>query len=197
MSMSTLSMTVAREPRRYQVNATLGMVVFIASWSMAFATLFLSFLVLRHREPSWPPPGVVLPSLPLASVATAALLASSVVLHRAVRAGRDARSSFPALWGWATALALAFAALQGWLWVAVWNAGGRPDSDMYSGLFYTLTWFHAAHVACGLVALAWIQVGALRGRIGPLRISPASSVALFWHFVDAVWLLLFLSFFVF
>ncbi|MHC5212200.1 MAG: cytochrome c oxidase subunit 3 [Planctomycetota bacterium] len=190
-------MTAPRETARSRVDTTLGMALFIGSWSMAFATLFLSFLILRHREPVWPPQGVPLPSVALAGVGTLLLLASSVAVSRALGRLRSGRDGFAALWGAALVLALGFAGLQSWLWADVWAAGLRPHSGNYAGLFYMLTWFHALHVLCGLVALGWVQVGALAGRIGPERISPAVSSAIFWHFVDAVWVVLFLGFFVF
>ena len=189
-------MTAPREPRRYQVNTTLGMALFIGSWSMAFATLFLSFLVLRHREPVWPPAGVPLPSTALAGLGMLVLLASSGVVSRAVARGREDRP-FAALWGAGLALGALFAALQSWLWMDVWAAGVRPDGGNYAALFYMLTWFHALHVLGGLVALLAVWIGALRGRVSVLHLSPAIAVALFWHFVDVVWVVLFLGFFVF
>jgi heme/copper-type cytochrome/quinol oxidase subunit 3 len=193
--MTDLALPLPTESRRARVDATFGMALFIGSWSMAFATLFLTFLVLRHRQPVWPPEGVLLPSLPLAGLATAALLASSALLHAAVARLRAGRPGFGPRWVAGLAAGLVFAALQSWLWIDVWSAGGRPDTDMYQGLFYMLTWFHALHVACGLIALAVIAGGAATGRITAARATPASSVAIFWHFVDAVWLVLFFSFF--
>ncbi len=197
--MSSLSLTAdtPRESARSRTDAGLGMALFIGSWSMAFAALFLSFLILRNREPVWPPVGAVLPSLPLASLATLALLASSFTVRLAVR--RGARGDRGLLGGWLAtcALGLVFAALQTWLWRDLWAAGALPDSGLYAGLFYLLTWFHAAHVAVGLVLLGLVALGIRAGRIGPARISPATSVATFWHFVDAIWLVMFLGFFVF
>jgi len=194
--MTALAMTVAREPRRYQVNTTLGMAIFIGSWTMAFATLFICFLFLRQREPVWPPVGVVLPSLPLAAAATATLLASSALLHAAVNRGRRDAPGLAPLWGGALLLGALFGVLQTQLWLDVWRAGFHADAGNYFGLFYMLTWFHALHVVCGLVALTWVWAGILRGRIGVLRLSPAIGTALFWHFVDAVWVVLFLGIFV-
>jgi heme/copper-type cytochrome/quinol oxidase subunit 3 len=206
--MSALAMTLpqdrtpppAPETRRARVDATFGMALFIGSWSMAFATLFLTFLILRQRQPAWPPAGVTLPSLGLASLATVVLLASSVCLHAAVRRARAGLSGFAGRWAAGLVLGVAFAALQSWLWIDVWAAGGRPDSGMYESIFYMLTWFHGLHVACGLAALLLVQVRAVAGpvarRVGPGRLAGASNVAIFWHFVDAVWLIMFVSFFV-
>jgi|SoiMetStandDraft_5_1073268.scaffolds.fasta_scaffold65904_2 cytochrome c oxidase subunit 3 len=194
--MTTLAMTVAREPRRYQVNTTLGMAIFIGSWTMAFATLFVCFLFLRHREPVWPPVGVMLPSLPLAATGTGVLLLSSALLHAAVGRGRTGAAGLAPLWGAALALGALFAVLQTWLWLDVWRAGFHADAGNYYGLFYMLTWFHALHVLVGLVALGWVWAGILRGRVGVLRLSPALATSIFWHFVDAVWVVLFLGIFV-
>jgi len=138
---------------------------------------------------------VVLPSLPLAALGGGVLLLSSLALAAAVRRARSGASGFAARWAAGLLLALAFTALQTWMWTAVWTSGGRPDTDAYHGLFYLLTWFHAAHVACGLVALLWVQWAAARGRVTPARRSTAASAATFWHFVDAVWLVLFVGFF--
>ncbi len=198
--MSELALPLPTETRRERVDATFGMALFIGSWSMAFATLFLTFLILRHRQPTWPPQGVVLPSLPLAGLATLVLLASSALLHSALRRARAGVPGFLPRWTAALIAGLAFAGLQSWLWIDVWSAGGRPDTDMYQGLFYMLTWFHALHVLCGLAALGCIEVGALLGRNGITRegtprLAAASSVAIFWHFVDAIWLIMFVSFF--
>jgi len=189
------AMTLPAESPRRRVDVALGMAIFIGSWSMAFLTLFLSFLIIRHRQPAWPPAGVTLPSLPLAAAGTAALLASSVALASAMRRLRAGAPGFAARWAAGLVLALAFALLQTWLWLGVWSAGDTPDSSIYEGLFYMLTWFHAAHVACGLLALLWIQWAAATGRVSAARRSSAAGVATFWHFVDAVWLVLFVGFF--
>jgi heme/copper-type cytochrome/quinol oxidase subunit 3 len=191
----THAMTLPTEPARRRVDVALGMAIFIGSWSMAFLTLFLSFLIIRHKQPVWPPAGVTLPSMPIAAAGTAVLLASSVMLGSAVRRLRTDARGFALRWALGLLLAVAFAALQTWLWVGVWSAGGTPDSSIYAGLFYLLTWFHAAHVACGLIALLWVQVAAARGRVTPAQRSTAASAATFWHFVDAVWLVLFVGFF--
>ena len=187
----------AAEPARRRTDVAIGMTFLVGALTMAFLTVFVSFLLIRSRQPEWPPSGVLLPSTPLAALGGGVLLASSVALAAALRRARAGANGFGALWALGLLLALGFAALQTWMWTAVWTSGGRPDTDAYHGLFYLLTWFHAAHVACGLVALLWVQGAAAAGRIGPGRLSTASGVAAFWHFVDVVWLALFLGFFAF
>lgn len=195
--MTQLAVELRREDPGARVNATLGMVFFVGSWSMAFGTLFLAFLILRNRIGVWPPQGVVLPSLPLAALATGTLLASSVVLHLAVARGRRGQRGFGALWSLGLLLGLGFAALQAWLWLDLMAAGRFADSGLYESLFYGLTWVHAAHVAVGLLALVWIGLGIRTGRYGAHLISTPGNAAIWWHFVDVVWVVLFLGFFIF
>ncbi|GJM22969.1 MAG: cytochrome o ubiquinol oxidase subunit III [Planctomycetota bacterium] len=189
--------TPAREDAHQRVNRTLGMVFFVGSWSMAFGTLFLTMLVLRDKIGFWPPRGIELPSTSMATVATGVLLLSSVLLHLSVARGRRGRPGFLGLWLAGLAVGTAFAALQAWLWYDLTARGRSADSGLYESLFYGLTWVHAAHVACGLAALIWMAVGIARGRYGPHLISTVQNAAIFWHFVDVVWVVLFFAFFVF
>ena len=185
-----------KESTRQRVNVTLGMVFFIGSWSMAFGTLFLSFVVLRQRMAEWPPAGIALPSFPLAAAATAILALSSLVLHRSVRRA-EAGERFSGAWMAGILLGLVFAGLQAWLWLDLMGNGRLPESGVYESLFYGLTWFHAVHVVCGLATLLWAWIGIKTGRYGAHRLAFVGNAAIFWHFVDAVWVILFLGFFVF
>src|SRR5262245_2194217 len=124
------AMTLPNENARRRVDVALGMAIFIGSWSMAFLTLFLSFLIIRHRQPVWPPAGGTLPSLPIAAAGTAVLLGSSLALASAVRRLRSGAPGFAARWATGLLLAVVFAALQTWLWVGVWSAGAQPDSSI-------------------------------------------------------------------
>lgn len=201
MNTATASLPVkeveSREEVRRRVDVTLGMIFFIGSWTMSFGSLFLSFLVLRQRVGVWPPEGIALPSFPMAAVATLVLIASSAALHQAVKGWRSGRQDSLRQWFLGVALGVVFAVIQGALWIDLMAAGRLPDSGLYESLFYGLTWVHAAHVVIGLAALAWAWVGLATGRYGPNRLSTVSNIVIFWHFVDVVWIVLFLGFFVF
>jgi heme/copper-type cytochrome/quinol oxidase subunit 3 len=105
-------------------------------------------------------------NLPLAAVAALALFASSLTLLR----GRVAVT---------LALGAAFVAAQAFEWTALLRHGGA--TDLAASLFFVVTGWHGLHVLAGLVAL------------GARRRSP--SAALFWQFVDAVWIVLFTVFY--
>ena len=194
-----------REEIKTRVDVTLGMIFFIGSWTMAFGSLFLSFLVLRQRIGVWPPEGITLPSFPMATLATAILLISSWSLHRAVKAwdrvgtdeSEDAGKQASRDWAFGIFLGLAFAGLQWMLWRDLIAAGRLPSSGLYESLFYGLTWVHAVHVLVGLISLFWAWIGLATRRYGPHRLSTVSNIVIFWHFVDVVWVVLYLGFFIF
>jgi cytochrome c oxidase subunit III len=183
---------------REDATAWLGMVLFLGSWTMLFGALFAVYAALRLRAPSWPPPD--LPRLPLALPAanTLALLAVSAAIQSSLRAARRARllAIFPA-----AIAALSFGALflagQGVLWVRVFQSGLRAASGPFGSLFWTLTTFHALHVVAGLAGLVWIALRAHRRKYGPASHVGLQLWAAYWHFVGAVWLLIFAGLFVF
>jgi cytochrome c oxidase subunit III len=173
-------------PSHDEVTSYVGMVIFLGSWAMMFAALFFAYAVVRVRAPAWPPPDQ--PPLPLVlpAVNTAVIAASSVAVAHAVRAhalGRHRRASLAL--GAGAVLGALFLALQAVVWVGVWRAGLVLGGGPYASVFYALTAFHAVHVLVGLAALGVLAVCAQ----APRRAS-RSAVRLwgmFWHFVGAVW----------
>jgi heme/copper-type cytochrome/quinol oxidase subunit 3 len=178
-------------------TAWLGMVVFLGSWAMMFAGLFFSYGLVRLRAPAWPP--LDQPPLPLllpgVNVAVVLLSGGALVLAlRWLRRGRP-RPAAAALAG-AVLLGATFLALQSAVWVSLWNAGLRPDGGPYPSVFYALTSFHALHVLVGLAALAWLAGHALAGGLGPPRRQALRLWAMYWHFVGAVWVAMYLAVYV-
>ncbi len=185
-----------QDASRAEVTAHLGMFVFLASWAMLFASLFFSYGLVRARAASWPPPGE--PPLPLVlpGLNTALAALSSAAVHDAVRSvrvqhGRRAAWALAA----ATVLGTLFLVLQAVVWVRLYRGGLVPSGGTYASVFYALTSFHALHVVVGLVALAWFTARAFLG-IRRLRPTPIRLWGMYWHFVAAVWLVLFTTVYV-
>jgi heme/copper-type cytochrome/quinol oxidase subunit 3 len=198
MSAQGMSVIPYRPPRaRSDSTAWLGMVVFLGSWAMMFAALFFAYGLLRARLPQWPPSD--LPRLPvlLPLANTLVLAMSSFAVQRALSAARKGYlgSVRPALWA-ALVLGIAFVGLQLHLWSGLWNAGLRPDLGPYPSVFYGLTVFHALHVFVGLCGLGYLAAGAGKGAHNPGRHLALRLWAGYWHFVGAVWLLMFVTLFV-
>jgi heme/copper-type cytochrome/quinol oxidase subunit 3 len=172
----------------------LGMVVFLASWAMMFGTLFYAYAALRLRAPSWPPPGV--PRLPVAlpGFNTALLLISSATVQLALSGLRRGRlHQFRRCLGATIVLGILFSALQWHVWIDLWAGGLQLTTGTYGGVFYLMTVFHFLHVVVGLGLLAWLLAPALRrDPVAPRRV-PVKLASMFWHFVDVVWLAIFVS----
>jgi heme/copper-type cytochrome/quinol oxidase subunit 3 len=67
----------------------------------------------------------------------------------------------------------------------------RPSVSLFASCFFTMTGFHGAHVAGGVIMLTCMLIGQLLGRFSPSHYSPVELVGLYWHFVDLVWIILF------
>ena len=169
-----------------------GVVVWLASELMFFAGLFATWFTLRASADVWPPEGVELEVARMA-VATVVLIASSGTMHLASVAARGADRTAAIRWLAATAtlgaLFLANTALE-------WStADFSIDTDAYGSIFYILTGFHALHVFGGILfmgAIAGAVAGRSRAPVGPT----VEVCAAYWHFVDVVWIAVFLTVYV-
>ena len=140
------------------------------------------------------------PALPLAlpAINTAVLFGSSLAFGRgllALRGGR--RSSFRAAVGIALGLGVIFLVLQLVLWRQVAASGLGVADGSYGAVFYAFTAFHALHVLVGVLVLCWVFVGSLRGAYTEHNVINVRMCGMFWHFVDVVWVLMFLAIYVF
>lgn len=183
---------LAVAPGDRRASGWYGMIAAIATEASLFAYLLFSyFYLLAQTHAAWPPGGR--PKLMLAGANTAFLLLSSIVVRwgeRGIKAGNTPRLGLGL--GIGMALGAIFVALQ----VLEWgNKAYGPGTDAYGSLYFTITGFHMAHVAVGLIVLAalwgWNRAGHL-DRSGTFRVSVG---AVYWHFVDAVWLLVFATFY--
>jgi cytochrome c oxidase subunit 3 len=173
-----------------QRTAAVGMLFALGSWTMLFASFIFAGAALRLHASGWPPPGT--PRLPvaLAALAAALLLASGLLLRTAL-GGRTAERRVGGLLG-TLALGGLFLTLQATVWLRLWRAGFRLSSSVAGSLFYTLTALHALHVAAGLLALAALLPHARRTADGGY----GRVTALYWNFMAAVGLVVFLAVYV-
>jgi cytochrome c oxidase subunit 3 len=174
------------------------MVVFLASWAMMFGTLFFAYGFIRARSLVWPPLGV--PALPLGLPAlnTAILLASSFTFARGLAQLRRGQARALPAWVAATlVLGAIFLALQVEVWLSVYSAGLTfSTGGIYGSAFYALTILHALHVVAGLFVLSWVLIRSLRGKYTEHNQVNVRVCTMFWHFVDIVWVLMFLTLYV-
>jgi heme/copper-type cytochrome/quinol oxidase subunit 3 len=182
-------------PRRPLLdNVRLAMLFLICGEVMFFGGLVSAFLVLRVTAAQWPPP--LQPRLPVGvtGVNTLVLLASSVAMVAAIRAldRRDARVLVRRLL-LAGGLGAAFLLVQGYEWIRLVSYGLTVGSGAYGTTFYTLIGTHAAHV---VAAVVWVAVTAWLAAAGRFAEGPTGvlrACAIYWHFVVALWPILYVA----
>jgi cytochrome c oxidase subunit 3 len=168
--------------------------------------IFNALELWRGFEPAWPTSGPgrvggredgsfdVIPAFGLPAINTAILLTSSLtvtIAHHALRAGK--RQSL-AIWLAATfILGFIFVVLQAEEYIhAYTELGLKLSTGIYGSTFFMLTGFHGLHVTIGAIMLTIIWLRVLKGHFTPERHFAFEAVAWYWHFVDVVWLGLFI-----
>jgi cytochrome c oxidase subunit 3 len=173
------------EPGSSRNTSITGIIVLMCASSMTFAALVSAMVVRRGLNNDWGHIG--LPRILYWN--TGALILSSVAIDAARRLlRRGKRAAFNKLWTVGTVLGIAFLAGQVSAWLQLEHRGfylvGRPSS----AFFYVLTWAHAAHVIGALGAVLYVEYRALRFELGPSRRTMVDVSAIFWHFLDVLWL---------
>lgn len=168
-----------------------GMLLLIATDAAVFACLLASYFFLQAGSPTWPPDGIKKPDLGLITINTFILWGSSIPIQWAdssIRQGHRGRLAI----GFALAFGMAFVflVLQG---VEYTHKAFSPQTDVYGSLFYTITGFHGLHVLSAMIINAVIQVRAWLGHFSAGRNLAVRNAAIFWHFVDLIWVLVYAS----
>ena len=179
--------------RREMSGPILGMVIFVASEAMFFAAFFGAYFTIRANSTTWPPKGIPHLKIDLATILTVTLVSSSVVLQFAIRAIRrsDPRRAL-ALLGLTISLGVAFLGLQLYDYSQL---GFGVKDGTFGTLFYVMTGLHMAHVFGGVVFLTLVFGQGVSGVLSRTRYEPLEAGAIYWHFVDVVWLCLFAVFY--
>ena len=174
--------------------ALMGMWIFLASLTMFFLTSLSAYIYLRLITDIWRSPES--PGLPGSLwLSTGVLLVSGGTIHKALRSAQA--GSVEALWRWLSATAalgvlfLILQAVGGW-----WLFQAMPEQDRrtpYAFTFYMLTVLHAIHVLGGLIPLSVVTVRAHLGRYTAARHEGVQLIVMYWHFLDVIWLILFLT----
>lgn len=173
-------------------NARLGMLMLLGGETMFFGGLVAAFLHLRMSALVWPPP--LQPRLPvgLTAVNTVVLLLSSYTLVRALRAVRKGDRRGLVRWlGRTGLLGALFLTVQGAEWARLVHFGLTVSSGVYGATFYTLIGVHGVHVLGAVTWLMFVLAGAARGRYTPDDHVGLSTCAMYWHFVVALWPILY------
>ncbi len=195
-------------------NRKIAIWAFIGSECMLFACLISTYLIYKGRSlvgpyphEAWtnPQTGVSYPAIldiPITSASTFVLLMSSlamVLAHNAVVEKRMPRQGTlqrmigsSKLWLGLTAfLGLIFLGFQAYEFTAFVHEGLTIRTNLFGSSFFTLTGFHGAHVTVGVLWLGTLLAIDMKRGLGPDDALNVDLAALYWHFVDVVWIVIF------
>lgn len=183
--------TKRREPFRFMV--WLG----IASSILVFTMILVAYVV-RRAGSDWA--DIKLPNVFL--ISTVVIMLSSLTLNNAIQAFRHERfGNYRTNLGTTLFLGALFILLQGWGWRQMIRAGVTLKANPAGGFVYIISGIHLLHILVGLVFLSIMLVEALRRRpyidsfvysVNPPNRLKIKLITLYWHFVDVLWLGLFL-----
>ena len=193
--MNAVSSAVAEAPTsmswRLPYRGTVGMACLIVGESAIFTIFVVAYLFYAGKSLIGPTPAEVLRPPIFYSVC---LLSSSLTIHLAAKSlRRQQRTGFLALWALTIALGGLFLYGTGSEWYnLIYNHGLTISTNLFGTTYYSLVGLHAFHVTVGLLALLIVLLFGLMGRVGAEQSERVEVLSLYWHFVDSVWVVVFL-----
>ena len=172
-----------------------GMACMILTESALFTIFVVAYLYYVGKSLSGPYPRDVL-DIPV--LATIALLSSSISITLAVRALRAGQDGAFKLWWFITiALGAFFLVATAVEWGGlIYDHNLTIWTNLFGTTYYTLVGFHAGHVTVGLLMLGLVLVLGLRGAVRAAHAERVEILSWYWHFVDAVWVVVFITVYV-
>jgi heme/copper-type cytochrome/quinol oxidase subunit 3 len=172
-------------------NRKLAIWTFIGSECLFFASLISTYLVYRGKSLTGPFPKDIF-EIPLVTFGTALLLFSSLFVVLALNAVEEGNRKKSILWlGLTITCGLFFVGMQVYEFTHFFHKGLTMQGNLFGASFYTLTGFHGTHVTLGVVWLLTVFIELLRGKLPPAKAMNLEIAALYWHFVDVVWIVIF------
>jgi cytochrome c oxidase subunit 3 len=190
--MSDASVTMAEPDLLWNLpsRGRVGMVSLIAAEATIFVIFVVAYLFYVGKSLTGPMPKDVLRT-PV--VYTVCLLSSSLTIHFAIRAARQGSiRTFRNWWFGTVALGAAFLYGTAREWYRlIFEEGLTIRTNLFGTTFYSLVGLHGFHVIVGLILLSTVLTFTLLGHVGQEHTDRLDVLSLYWHFVDAVWVVVF------
>jgi cytochrome c oxidase subunit 3 len=166
------------------------MACLIIAESAIFTIFVVAYLFYVGKSLSGPTPREVLET-PI--FFTICLLSSSITIHFASHSlERGKRGAFLGLWLLTIVLGGLFLFGTGLEWHRlIYEHGLTISTNLFGTTYYSLVGLHGTHVIVGLIMLTLVLLFALAGRVGPEHSARVGVLSMYWHFVDAVWVVVF------
>ena len=192
MSASTIPLApgAASEDWVQPYHGTVAMLSLIVAESAIFAIFVLAYVYYIGKSITGPQPRQVL-ELPIFN--SICLLSSSFTIWVAERAlKKNAIAAFNLWWAVTVVLAAIFLGGTGLEWKKlIYHDGLTISTNLFGTTFYSLVGLHASHVIIGLTMLLIVLIFGLTGKLRSEHSKQVEVLSLYWHFVDAVWVVVF------
>src|ERR1700687_3756526 len=190
--MSAVASPIVQPPLDWRLpnRGKVAMACLIFAESAIFTIFVVAYLFYVGKSLTGPTPREVLET-PI--FFTICLLSSSLTIHLASRfLERGKRGAFLGLWLLTIVLGALFmyATAQEWHRL-IYEHGLTISTNLFGTTYYSLVGLHAFHVTAGLVTLVTVAVFGLSGRVGVKQSGHIEVLSMYWHFVDAVWVVVF------
>ena len=190
--MSAITTPLPESPVAWKLpyRGKVGMACLILAESAIFTIFVVAYLFYVGKSLSGPTPREVLET-PI--FYTICLLSSSLTVHFAGKfLERGRRGAFLFLWVLTIVLGALFLYGTGQEWHRlIYEHGLTISTNLFGTTYYSLVGLHAFHVTAGLIMLSVVLFFGLAGRVGPEQSARVDVLSLYWHFVDAVWIVVF------
>ena len=198
MSVEATHAAVPHTRRKDPMPASLlGVILFVASECVFFAALFGAYFTIRSNAgANWPPAGIEegLKAWPISAIATSLLILSSFTMQFAIWAiRRGDRATMLRFLKITLVLGAIFLGMQAYDYSTL---GFSIHDTVFGTTFFTMTGFHGAHVAGGLVFIYLMLARGWSGQLTKEDHTGLEAAAIYWHFVDIVWIGLFTTLYI-
>jgi cytochrome c oxidase subunit III len=190
MSAITSSITPTPTPWTLPYKGKVAMASLIIAESAIFTIFVVAYLFYIGKSPTGPTPREVL-ELPI--FFTICLLSSSLTIHLASKfLERGKRTAFLGLWFLTIVLGglFLFGTAREWHRL-IYQHGLTISTNLFGTTYYSLVGLHATHVTVGLFMLTVVLIFGVAGRVGMEQARRVGVLSMYWHFVDAVWVVVF------
>jgi cytochrome c oxidase subunit 3 len=186
--MSTLPIAIS--PWTLPSRGRVGMFCLIAAEAAIFTSFVVAYIFYLGKSVTGPTPQLVL-EIPIFN--TICLLSSSLTIYLAERALESGKLvSFKMFWFATFALGAIFLTGTGLEWHRlIYTSGLTVSTNLFGTTYYSLVGLHAFHVIVGLLGLGLVMALALTSRLKQEHAGRVGILGLYWHFVDAVWVVAF------
>lgn len=181
----------AEEPWVLPYRGKVGMFCLIIAESAIFMIFVIAYLYNIGKSLYGPQPAQVL-ELPI--FASVCLWASSLTIHVSEHfVERGKIKLFGVFWAATMILGTIFLVYTGFEWHdLIFNKGLTIKTNLFGTTFYSLVGLHATHVLIGLIIIVTTMIFTLMGKVKKEHTERIKTFALYWHFVDAVWIVVFI-----